>query len=151
MVKQTSFIILALIFTFTTYSSACAQTMVRSDLEMGGNYAKSAILDLTKDTELRVVVKNESESGSWLRYSVDIKKPFIIPGMPPIDLLETVKDDFVAVGKDTSFTLKVTPGKYVISLHSDEGNCKGSGTISYPPSDHHSDEEVPVENENENE
>lgn len=130
MSKQTVYIfILVFIFTLGLIPSSFANssTVARVNMEMGANYAKSNLLDLKKETELHVMVKNESESGSWLRFTVDLQKPFEIPGMY---LPETIKADWIAIGDTSSFTLKVGPGKYVISLHSDEGNCKGSGTIS---------------------
>lgn len=108
-----------------------ANALVQVNLKMGSNYEKSDILEIDEPTELHASIDNAKESQSYLRYDLDSLEELPIPGKDPILIPQTVKSDFLAPGKEEKFVISVKPGKYRITLHSDEGNCEGSGAIAY--------------------
>lgn len=115
---------------FVCFTNVNAASLAQADLAMGLNYAASKTFDLTESREVHVLIKSGAGSQSHLRYDIESLQALPIPGKDPILIPQTVKSDFVAPGQEETFTITLKPGKYRITLHSDEGNCEGSGTLS---------------------
>jgi hypothetical protein len=102
-----------------------------ANLEKGSNYAKSNMLDVTESIEMQVKIMSDQGSEGPLRCDVELLHSFTIPGREePMYRPEAIKSGFVSPGEEKQVTLNVEPGKYRLSLHSDEGNCKGSASVS---------------------
>ena len=143
MPKKVSYVLMmAFLFTLALTQSTIANSDTRAQviMEMGANYSKSNTIEITKETEFRVTVRNGKESASWLRFTVDFLEPLIIPGMQPMYLPQMMKEDYVVMGDKVSFLITLKPGKSQLALHSDEGNCKASGSMLLPNSKDPADE-----------